>query len=274
MDKELAVVRDLKRRVQVASALEEAGRFDEADAIWSEMERIASSDDMIRSAQLKPAVKGLRATLPWLKKVFSPAARTERAVGEQVAKGLREVKIPKGKKLWDVVKPSEPQAALERIRGGAKEVDVPGLGKIKAPSRLYTHGPAAGAAGAGALGLYGLGRMQGGSKGYQRGMEEGIKEGYTPQPYGGAYYVGGGGGGMMAGGEGGPIVGPVPGSAGPDFSAMLGDIEVRIRRLETKVGEIESGLMKPSAPASTPKTPEPAASTPTSSKPAGPPKEA
>jgi len=260
MDKELAVVRDLKRRVQVASALEEAGRFDEADAIWSEMERIASSDGMIRTAQGGTAAKGLKAILPWLKKVFSPAARFEEAVAPKLVD-----------KTGKVLSGPARAMKMEGLKGAREKLPwaekwLSGNAERGIPSYLRTHWPAVGAGTAGVLGYGALQKARGGRRGYEEGLQEGIKEGYIPQPYGGAYYYGGGGGG--------PIVGPVPGSAGPDFSAMLGDIEARIRRLETKVGEIESGLMKPSAPASTPKTPEPAASTPTSSKPAGPPKEA
>jgi hypothetical protein len=297
MNNELAVVRDLRRKVQIASALEEAGRFDEADQMWAEMERIASSDGMVKTAQgklglLERLMKGLGKAGRGIRKEISPAMRTRRNVIQQM-RGL----VPEGETLQKAAPRAVRQQAVQEMMGGAPKAKVGDLGEITRPSRLYTHGPAAAAGAAGAAGIYGLGKMRGGAGGYEKGSlegyglgkmkgrQEGERAGYRPEPSPGAYYpTGAGGSGRSTASperyEGGPIVGPVPGSQGPDTSGMIGDIEQRLRRVEQKIGEIEQSFMAPSKPA--PPAEKPAATPPSqpastpspSSKPSGPPKEA
>jgi len=263
MNNELAVVRDLRRKVQIASALEEAGRFDEADQMWAEMERIASSDGMVKTAQgklglLERLMKGLGKAGRGIRKEISPAMRTRRNVIQQM-RGL----VPEGETLQKAAPRAVRQQAVQEMMGGAPKAKVGDLGEITRPSRLYTHGPAAAAGAAGAAGIYGLGKMRGGAGGYEKGSlegyglgkmkgrQEGERAGYRPEPSPGAYY-----------------------------SGMIGDIEQRLRRVEQKIGEIEQSFMAPSKPA--PPAEKPAATPPSqpastpspSSKPSGPPKEA
>ena len=254
MNNELSVVRDLKRRVLIASALEEAERFEEADEIWGEMERIASGvDSMTKKAGKEKVVKEVAKRAPglwknltkWLSKL-GPAKRFE----EGLARGTSHLKSLPLETRQVAEEARKGGTWAEKLWGGKHNLGV-GKGTISYPGMVETHAPAAlGAAGLGAAGLYGAGRIGGGRKGYERGLEEGMKEGggYTPRPSPGTYHTGPSGstsGGGYFSGEGtGPIIGPVPGSQPP--SAMVANLESRISALENRVNGMEASLMKSS----------------------------
>ena len=256
MNNDIAVVRDLKRRVSVATALEEAWRFEEADQIWAEMEKIADEQmGMTKTAQAAgAAAKGIKALLPWLAKTFKslrPTVRNRKIIN----KGLEGLtRGPERAQAREILKKTKPGF----FQG--KNVDVGNGKNVFLPSTMATHAPAVGGAGvlgAGALGIgaYNAGKGSG-ARSEQRKMQESIQSLIPGMggAGGGSYrtYPGGGGGGAMLGGM---------------DSSSASDLDARIRRLEEKVSQMESSLMRPSS-SPTPSTPS------ASTTMAGPPKEA
>jgi len=236
MRNELEIVRDLKNRVSIASALEKEGRFEEADGVWEEMRRIASeNDEMVRTAAVPEGWLGKAGkwigeeAWPVLKRLFSrPSKRFEEAVAPKM-EGLNEG--AKKAKMRGLLNQRQDLTPTEKWLTGNQEKGI--------PSYLYTHGPAAAAGAAGLAGLYGAGKVSGGREGYKHGLEKAQEgEGYAPHPFygqnAGTYDA------SRSYGEG-PIVGPVPGSQ--VSSSVIGDIESRLNQVERKVGDIEQRMM-------------------------------
>ncbi len=259
MENKMAVITDLKQRCAQATALEEEGRWDEADAVWAEMEKIAAANEpsMERSAapigELAGRAGNWIANKGWpaLRKLVSPIGKffnpTERFRGK-VAPALEGLMPQNAEmKLQRLMRERNALPFLQRLlHGGETQAGE------KVPSLLSTHGPLAGAIGAGALGLYGAGRRSGHADAKHDTMGTGMGGSYIPTPYEGGSYrsyqeprggydqMPGYGPGMPGGGPGGAGAGAA--AAIPAVRAQMSELDERVRALENRVGQLEGAV--------------------------------